>query len=171
MHAGQNTKMKPGAVRACVITVGVGSIISSILLIGPLQRLLSYEFDWPSILFVGRYYASFAFVPPLAIPLAMWAACRSLAKIESLDVITRWRSAAGRIVLAAVIFHFLLVALFEYLNYLASPNKDLLEIEPIIVSWMFKSLIRWLFITLPLSLICATIFWRVTKFPEDVSVF
>jgi len=29
----------------------------------------------------------------------------------------------------------------------------------------------WFGLTLPFTLLCATIFWRATKFPEDVSVF
>ena len=29
----------------------------------------------------------------------------------------------------------------------------------------------WIVFTLPLSLICATIFWKLTKFPDDPIVF
>jgi len=168
MHAGQNTKMKRGVIWACAIPMGLGVIAATLFVTGVVQWTPNRG---------GLYWR---YLPPewllaygliLVPPLSAWLTCRSLAKIESVEKISRWKSLAGRVLLSAAFVQLFLTALYAFVIYASSVNRAILVVESIIFGWFVKNLICWIFITLPLSLICATIFWRVTKFPEDTSVF
>jgi len=168
MHAGQNTKMKRGAVWACAIPMGLGVIAVILFVTGVVQWTPNRG---------GTYWRN---LPPewvlaygliLVPPLSAWLACRSLAKIESVERISRWRSSAVRVLLSATFVQFLLTALYNFGLYVFSVNRAILVVEPIIVGWLVKNLICCLLITLPLSLLCATIFWKAAKFPADTNVF
>lgn len=168
MHAGQHTDMKRSAIWACAIPMGLGIIAVTLFVTGVVQ--------WTP----NRGGMNWSYLPPewvlaygliLVPPLSAWLTCRSLAKIKSVERISHWRSSAARVLLSAVLIQLVLTALYTFGTYAASVNRDLLVVDPIIFRWLFKNLICWLLITLPLSLICATIFWRITKFPKDTSVF
>jgi len=161
MHAGQNTDMRPGAIWACVIPMGLGVLCLATLLRDPI--------------FHGSFrYSIFPISFLLVAPLSAWLACRRLRRLTDMKQLSRWRSSffAGlgstslvQLIIAAVLTCVLLgaVAIGGLRN-----GEDW---SYIIGNSLFFNALIWVNITLPLTAICATIFWRVTKFPDDRSVF
>ena len=175
MHVGKNTKMLRGAVWACVIPVGLG-LIGLAFIIYDMTFFQQKKFLVRTHHYVTRpVVACFIF----GTPLAAWVACWRLRKIDSISKLRRWRSSAAAgligatlVHIAAVVLYSVYVALFVHLTGggydMSQPDGEILKI---VFGMLAGNLIPWAIITLPLSLICATIFWRVTKFPDDRGVF
>ena len=175
MEALQNTEMRRGAIWASAIPVGIGAVGLVFLFWLVMPNALDGEFHGEFILIFFPIIACFLFGAPLSV----WLACRSLMKINSVEKRAQWRSFAGRLICAASGVH--LVSAFFYtvgaviINEKAISSAlyigdDISSLAMIVVSAVMNVGI-WIIITLPLSLISATIFWKVTKFPEDASVF
>ena len=173
MHAGQNTDMKRGAIAASILPMGLG--ILGLLAIGA-NSPFTYD---------GRDFSNSPHFMTLPVamcfffgtPLAAWLSCLWLRKIGPLEKIRRWRASAWRgltcasaVHLGACLFYTMLSAKFffgETAGFQSSGN----ELFSIIFMSAFINAGLWVIITLPFSIFCATIFWRVTKFPDDTSVF
>jgi len=174
MNAGQNTKMLRGAIWACVIPVGLGLIGLGFTIFD----LMFYE----QKKFIVRTHHFFtrpvvlSFI--LGTPLAAWIACRHLRTINSAEKLSRWRRSPFEGLVGATLAHFGAVCLYVICVWLfvdlTGGGYDMSQRDVGVLEIGFKMLtfntVLWLFITLPLSLICATIFWRVTKFPDDPTV-
>lgn len=175
MTAGQDTKMLRGAIWACVLPMALGFMLLAFII----YDLVFYM----QLRFIVRTHHFFTqptaacFI--LGTPLAAWLACWYLKKFINRAKLRYWRSSALAALLGATSVHFVaaityavVVALFVDMSgggYDSSQyDKGFWDI---FFSMMTFHWVIWLFITLPLSLICATIFWRVTKFPKDTSVF
>lgn len=171
MHAGEQVKMKRGAIWACVIPVGIGIIIS-VFEISRLPETMSWndfnvmEFHWT---------LPFAACFILGAPLAAWIACRRLRQADDATKLRRWKTVAGAGLRAASGVHFSAATLYSILTYwlidlLAGAEVEQWEKTETMAFSAIGNVILWIFITLPLTLLCATIFWKVTKFPDDTSV-
>jgi len=171
MNAGKETKMLRGAVWACAIPMGLGFLF----LLQTLFEASASQSGSDTVdvfLIMGPILFCFIF----GTPLSAWLSCRSLKKIEGLKELTLWRNSAKRGFLSATfvqisvaIVHVGLVS--AYLSGLEADqswktNQDDGLAEILMVSIIFNFML-WVIVTLPLSLICATIFWRITKFPKD----
>lgn len=171
MNAGKQTKMLRGAVWACVIPVGLG-VIGLILLLKEVVLVASVNADYWSDIFLSLPIIA-CFI--LGAPLSAWLACRSLKKIQAAEILSRWRSSASRGVLSASFVHLvwssLYIAgfLFFILKINSGSQRDSFSI--MLLGFTATNLFIWLIITLPLSLLCSTIFWKITKFPENTDVF
>jgi len=180
MKAGQETKMLRGAIWACVIPVGIGLI----LLVIALFSLRSPAVPSGALYMNSRDFLAFLPIAACFIfgaPLSAWLACRSLRKINSINKISLWRSSALRGVLSASLIHVVSALLYIISvsviilgdNYVSFSKRDQAynPLPDLFIGSAIINLVLWVIITLPLALICATIFWRVTKFPQDTSVF
>lgn len=179
MHAGQNTKMKRGAIWACAIPVGLGVIGAILLGMYLMQVVPSGAGIMENILVTVPIIGCFIF----GAPLSAWLACRSLAKINDANRLSRWWASVVRGLLSASLVHLiwsgLYIAGFVIIIATSDPiswnslqdNPGLGTMPAIILGFVIMDLILWIIITLPLSLLCATIFWKVTKFPDDTNVF
>lgn len=173
MHAGQNTHMKRGAIAACVLPMGLGLL--GLILIG-LDSPFTYD---------NPYFSNSPHFMTLPIalcfffgtPLAAWLACRRLRKITSIEKIRLWRTSAWRGLVCASAVQFVACVFYTFLSgkfFIYRPNEfertgD--ELFSLLFMSGFINAGLWVILTLPFSLLCATIFWRVTKFPDDTSVF
>lgn len=178
MHAGRQTKMKRGAIWACVIPVGLGVIGLSLLLLDVAQRASIGAKYWDHILILLPIIACFI----LGAPLSAWLACRNLKKINSFEKLSLWRSSASRGLLSAGLVHLVWSTLYIIVVVIIILNLDSQAFGnsfdrpgnpffSMLLGFTMMNLFLWLFITLPLSLLCATIFWKVTKFPDNTDVF
>jgi hypothetical protein len=165
MHAGQNVKMMPGAVAACALPMALGLLFTGLILVG------------------GNSNERFMTLPIalcflFGTPLSAWLACRRLRNIKDPKRLSKWGVNFWAGLKWATLIH-LSSALLYTLGFfvVTSLDNDVMATahENVIFSILFMSgfinAILWCVLTLPFSLLCATIFWRVTKFPEDVSVF
>lgn len=169
----QSTNMRAGAIWACALPITLG-VIGIILLIPTVSPL-----PWGKA-FIGPLY--FIILPILACfslgsPLAAWLACRQLHKISDVEKIWWWQTSAWQGLKAATWVHFI-AALFYSLAFAIyflleskTPGSNLSQFATLLLTSAMINLCLWVIITLPLSLVCATIFWRVAKLPEDTSVF
>ena len=164
-------KMKRGAIWACVIPVGIGLIGLGLIIVD-----LMY-FQQKRYLVRTHHYVTRPIVACFIFgtPLAAWIACLRLRKIQSAKRLRRWQSSAlsgligsTLVNIGAVCLYAIFVALFVDLTGggydQSQPDGEILKI---MFGFLAASIIPWVIITLPLSLLCATIFWRVTKFPLD----
>lgn len=171
--AGQDTKMLRGAIWACAIPMGIGLISLFFILIDlpPNGRHQNFESSLSFILL------------PIALcflfgtPLAAWLACLRLRRVKDSAILRRWHMSAWWGLLSATAVHFgaslfyTILSMFLFFPNIGTsspPDNDVVLI--IFLSAMLNGML-WVTITLPLSIICATIFWRVTKFPEGRNVF
>ena len=176
MNAGRETKMLRGAIWACAIPMGLG-FLGLILTLFSLPNNPAFTRGQP---FSSTGYF---FTLPIVLcfifgtPLAAWLACLRLRRVAELAKLQRWRMPAWWGLLSATAVHFgasLIYTIFAMALFMAdsgvaaAPENDAALL--LFMSLMMNTML-WVIITLPLSLICATIFWRVTKFPEDRSVF
>ena len=172
MNAGRETKMLPGAVWACAVPMGLGLISTFFILIDPSSNYPNRNSGDLTIILL-----------PIALcflfgtPLSAWLACLRLRRVKDLVKLRRWRMSAWWGLVSATAVHFgasllysVLAGLFFFPNYDQAGTSESDMALIIFMSLMLNGML-WVIITLPLSLICATIFWRVTKFPEDRSVF
>jgi len=165
--------MLRGAVWACALPLGLGLIGLAFFI----HDLMAYQ--QPRFLVRSHHYVT---RPLLACflfgtPLAAWIACSRLRKIQSVEKRRRWRSSAISGLIGSTLVHFgavliysICVALFVDLTG-GGYNQSQADvgIVEVVLEMLAFNLIPWILIILPLSLICATIFWRVTKFPEQLS--
>jgi len=169
MHAGQNTKMLRGAIWAFALPASLGLSAFLFFQIEPILAHLSL-------------FSVFAIYFILGSALSAWLATRRLKRIERLEKLKRWRTSfiagltAGsliHLVSTFLLIAFQLVTIYSLknsddgfgLNYNAVYNSE--RVLSILANLSSASLYFWFIVTLPLSLICATIFWRVTKFQEN----
>lgn len=163
MHAGQNVKMMPGAVAACVLPMGL--LFTGLILAG------------------GHSNERFMTLPIalcflFGTPLSAWLACRRLRNIKDAKRLKRWGTIfwaglkwsslvhIGAATLYTISFS---VVRLNEMGAVSALGGD--ELFSIAFMSGFINAMLWGVLTLPFALLCATIFWRVTKFPEDVSVF
>ena len=170
--------MLRGAIWACVIPVGLG-VIAAILLFLSLAPLVSTgaALTGDSLIVLAPILACFIF----GTPLTAWLACRSLAKISSADRLSNWKSSASRGFLNASLVHFIWASLYtigvafvmlkSQQSFFPDVDQGFSMMGGVFVTALVMNLMAWVIITLPLSLLCATIFWKVTKFPADTDVF
>lgn len=173
MHTGLNTNMKRGAIAACALPMALGFL--GLIAIGANSPFTYDGRDFSNSQHFMTLPIALCFV--FGTPLAAWLSCLWLRKTASFEKIRRWRTAAWRGLVCASAVHFgaclfytILSAKFffgETAEFQSSGN----EVFSIIFMSAFINAGLWAIITLPFSLLCATIFWRVTKFPDDTSVF
>lgn len=170
MHAGKQVKMQRGAFWACAIPVGLGLVGLIIILMAALHRL-SLEVNDPDLdlglLMISPIVALFILGPPLA----AYLTGRSLTKITSAEKLSRWRSSAGRGVLFGALIHVVWAILYTIGAKSISTSAEYDDWLVVIGVSVILNIGVWCLVILPLSLICATIFWRVTAFPKNTSVF
>lgn len=165
MNARKTVKMIPGALAACALPMGLGFLFTGLLLFGGNR----------SDLFMGLPVAlCFLF----GTPLSAWLACAGLRKIDDPARLRRWGTSfmAGLKwsttihFMSALIYTvgFLVVTSDQYYSEGASGGNEAFSI---LIMSGFMNMMLWCLLTLPFALICSSIFWGVTKFPEDVSVF
>jgi len=165
MRAGQEIKMLPGAVAACALPVGLG-LLATVGLLSSAQ---------PGGFFM-TLPVSLCFV--FGAPLSAWLACRRLRKIDDPVRLAWWRSSiwAGLLWSSFVHFSAALVYTVVFTIWAARDSGQSwsgMDQDLFGVFFMsgFINIGLWCVLTLPFALICATIFWKVTTFPEDVNVF
>jgi len=156
MQAGQNTDMRRGAVAACVIPMGLG-------LLSLISLLISPNFSGP--FHYSVFPISFLFVAPLT----AWLACRRLKRLSDLKQLSRWRTSFFAGLGSASLVQFTIAAILTTILLIVVMIGGLRDGA----SWYYiigNSLVYngsfWLLLTLPLTVICTTIFWCVTKFSE-----
>ena len=156
-NAVQDIKMLPGAVAACVLPMFLGLAVSV------LEIFSTGRTDW-----IATLPLSFCFL--FGTPIAAWLACRHLRKAEDPEDISRWLACFGAGFLGASIVHFS-TALLQVIIIGFGTSLGPLEFLTILCAAAMIQLVLWLVITLPFTLLCATIFWWVTKFPSDMDAF
>jgi len=150
-------KMFPGAAAACALPMLMG-LVGGFMHISSARRL-----DW-----IMTLPLSFCFL--FGTPIAAWLACRHLRKAEDPEDISRWLACFGAGFLGASIVHFS-TALLQVIIIGFGTSLGPLEFLTILCAAAMIQLVLWLVITLPFTLLCATIFWWVTKFPSDMDAF
>ena len=157
----QDIKMRPEAIAACALPMILG------LMFGLLEIFSDGRSDW-----IITLPLSFCFL--FGTPLTAWLVCRHLRKAKDAAIMSRWESCVGAGLLGASTVH-VSAALLYTLGFFV---PDLIEGRPVlhyIPSILFISaginLCLWMVLTLPFTLFCSTIFWRVTKFPSDTDRF
>jgi len=170
--------MLRGAIWACAIPVGLG-VIAMIMMFITMAPLISrgVAIHDNSLIGIAPIIACFIF----GTPLTAWLACRSLAKISSADRLSNWKSSASRGFLNASLVHFIWASLYtigvafvmlkSQQSFFPDVDQGFSMMGGIFVTALVMNLMAWVIITLPLSLLCATVFWKVTKFPADTDVF
>ena len=165
MKAGQEMKMMPGAVAACFLPVGLGLLFTVFLLSSGSAADLFMTLP-----------ISLCFV--FGTPLSAWLACRRLRKIDDANRLSRWGTSFWAGLLWSSVVHF--AAAFIYtvgFMFWAARDAAINEVPigedlfSIFFMSAFINLMLWGVLTLPFALISASVFWRVSKFPKDVSVF
>ena len=165
VHAGQNTKMWPGAQAACVLPMGLGMLFT----------LFSLSLGRPGDLFMALPVA-LCFI--FGAPLSAWLACRRLRKIKDVKRLSRWGVSFWAGLLWSSAVHFV-AALIYTIGFTILTGQDSLQSgsgddnEILLILFMagYMNVLLWCVLTLPFALICASIFWRVTEFPKDATVF
>ena len=169
MNAGKETKMLRGAIWACAIPMTFGLISTFFILIDLPPNTRNQSFTTSPSFYILPIALCFLF----GTPLAAWLACLRLKRIKDYEKLRRWRMPAWWGLLSATAVHFvaalfytILTAGFLFQSYDQGAGYDQ-EVSLIIFMSAMLNAMLWVIITLPLSLICATIFWRITKFPKD----
>jgi len=165
MHAGQIVKMKPGAVVACALPMGLGLFFTGLLLAGGNQSDLFMSLPVALCFLFGT-------------PLSAWLACRRLRKIANPARLRRWGTVFWAGLKWSSFVHFM-SALIYTIGFLVVTSSQYDQVgasggnEAFSIFFMsgFMNAMLWCILTLPFALLCASIFWRVTKFPQDASVF
>jgi len=162
MTLGQKTQMFRGAAWACALPVSLGLIILLFVLIDPNEL---------SLILLLPISLCFIF----ATPLTTWLACRSLKRRDDAKYLSRWGSSFRAFFGYASLVQILTAGLYTagFLIWASAFFGSELETEVLTILGiaLYLNFLIWVVVILPLSLLCATIFWRVTKFPEDTSVF
>jgi len=164
VSAGQKTDMRRGAIAACALPMGLGSISMVFVLIQP------------------TYYGPLSFLAfsicfLVVAPISAWLACRHLKRQTNAKRLSNWRTSFFAGLRASSLVQFIITGLCVVVFGVtvimdgAGSGNLLNDLGFVIGLPLIYTGMIWLFITLPLSLICSTIFWRVTKFPKDTSVF
>ena len=183
MQAGREVKLRRGALWACALPAVLGGLYGVFATIEFLNNerevyiMRAFEF-----LVVMNLVLCLICIPALA----AWLTGFCLRRIDDPNKLGRWRTCFGRALLcvttvqfiAAIIFAALLSTTFDQIYAIlaethekaGNPPRTRSEINPIIFS-MKTHLRMWIALTLPLTVIGATIFHRVTKFPSDRTVF
>ena len=175
MQAGREIKLRRGGMWACAIPMALGLINILFLVFNPPQdEGVSLAFR----IMVGLYFTVVLIcIPPLA---ALLTGLR-LRRINDPYKSRQWRTCFRWSLLNATLVHFLMAIIFAAFfvgvsHYMYSKS--------VIYPWELRgldisnfrgsvslSLKTWVFLTLPLTALGATIFHRVTKFPSDRTVF
>lgn len=175
MQAGREVKLRRGAIWACAIPMALGLINILFLVFNPPQDegvLLAFS------IMVGLYFTVVLICIP---PLAAFLTGLRLRRINDSYKLKQWRTCFQWGLLNATLIHFLITIIFTvffvgvshhiYLKSVFNPLElrrlGILHFE----ASVFISLKTWIFLTLPLTAIGATIFDRITKFPSDRTVF
>ena len=163
IHAEHNTKMLPGAVAACVLPVGLGLLFT----VGLLSSALHHE------LFMTLPIA-LCFV--FGAPLSAWLACRRLQRRVDTKRLAPWRTSFAAGLKWSTLVHFGAALIYTigfavWVSHEAALSGRGLDEDLFLIGFMsaYINVILWCILTLPFALICSTIFWAVTKFPEDGS--
>ncbi len=159
MSAGQNTDMLKGAIAACVLPMTLGAL-GCFYLVGSGPFTMFGFMLWPIAL---------CFL--LGTPVAAWLACRRLKKIEDPKILSLWRKSASSGILAASIVHFIAASGYTlYFVFTVADTHNGAGLANEFFDFLLISLITniglFTILTLPFALICATIFWFVTKFKQ-----
>ena len=165
MHAGQTVKMMPGAVAACVLPMGLGLLFTAMLLAGGNRNDLFMSLPVALCFLFGT-------------PLSAWLACGRLRTIEDPARLKRWGVSFWAGLKWSSLVHFFSASIYTF-GFLTVTSSDYETMgasggnEAFSIFFMsgFMNAMLWCVLTLPFALLCSTLFWRVTKFPEDVSVF
>ena len=152
-------KMFPGAAAACALPMLMG-LVGGFMHISSARRL-----DW-----IMTLPLSLCFL--FGTPIAAWLACRYLRISKDPAEISSWASCFGAGVLGASAVH-LTAALGQILIFgigLAA-RSDVSEFLTLLFFGGLIHLCLWAVITLPFTIFCVTIFWGMTKFPDDTMSF
>lgn len=161
MHAGKTVKMLPGAVAACALPMGLGLLFTGLLLSGANRSDLVMGLPVALCFLFGT-------------PLSAWLACRRLRKIKDPEKLSHWGISLVAGLKWSTIIHSTSALIYTF-GFLVVTSDEYSgggnEAFSILFMSGFMNLFLWCFLTLPFALLCSTIFWGVTKFPKDVSVF
>ena len=165
--------MRRGALWASAVPMSLGSLLLGVMVLGWKGRSLGGLFIEEDLFILSPVIAGLI----LGGPLAAWLSCRSLRNIEDMEDRFRWRSAGLRALISASLVH-ICVAVLSIIILTEIYSNECINIRPspetslnAALAFVSIHIAIWAATTLPLSLICATIFWRVTKFPDGRSVF
>ena len=173
MSETQETKMMRGAIWACILPMALG-------LFG-----LTFTLHIEPSFQTGRSFSDslhFLTLPVvlcfiLGTPLAAFSACLRLRQTISFEEWTSWQAAVGcalhsatRVHLWAAVIYTIIALLFFFPDG-GTIEGGIIRMIFILIMSPLINLGLWGFLTLPLSLLCATIFHRVTKFPSNRTVF
>ena len=152
-----NIKMFPGAAAACALPMTLGLAFSLV------ETFSGGHIDWLVTLPLSLCFL-------FGTPAAAWIACRYLRKTENPADLPGWGDCFGAGLLGATAVHASAALLHTILlgtSVVSAPPQDFITIL-FVAALMHLGL--WIIITLPFTLLCATIFWRVTKFLGDTDV-
>ena len=168
---GQTIKMLPGAMAACVLPMVLG-------LFGAVDLFDSIDGNWrdydavtTQIIFLPIFIC-FVF----GTPLAAWLACRGLRKNGAAEALSYWTASAAHglwgatlVQISAAFLHILFLGVMSLIGPSAMGFDQIVSgLGYMFLVSLLCNLFLWVFITLPFTLLCATIFWIVTKFPSDI---
>ena len=159
MSAGQNTDMLKGAIAACLLPMTLGALGSFYIIASRIRGGLEFMTMPIALCFL------------FGTPVAAWLACRRLKKIEDPKILSLWRKSASNGILAALIVHFIAASCYSIYFGLTAAGKHLgggsiNEFFDVLLISLFVNIGLFTILTLPFALICATIFWAVTKFAQ-----
>ena len=159
MSAGQNTEMMKGAVAACILPMSLGALGCFYLVGSGPFRTFGFML-WPIAL---------CFL--LGTPVAAWLACRRLKKIEDPKTLSLWRKSASSGILAALTVHALAASCYSLYFSISTASQNtgavsFNEFHELLLVSLIINIGLFTILTLPFALICATIFWFVTKFEQ-----
>ena len=159
MSAGQNTEMMKGAVAACILPMSLGAL-GCFYLVGSGPFPTFGFMLWP----IAQCFL-------LGTPVAAWLACRRLKKVGDPKILSLWRKSASSGIFAASLVHFIAAGGYTlYVIFSAADRHNGAGITTEFSGFLLVSLIinigLFTILTLPFALICATIFWAVTKFEQ-----
>lgn len=144
-----------GAIAACLLPILLGLW----MLIAHINAVNSKD-DW----FALPIILCFIF----GTPIAAWLACRTIQKGKYPDFMSEWALACLAAFRGATIIHFWAALIHTTGNMIFSSNAapvwvGVTEFVPNVLLVIVLQLLLWILITLPLSFICGTIYWGVTK--------
>lgn len=151
MTSKKNVNMWPGAIAASALPMAIG-----------LYVMLSHaafedSSDWEALMPIALCFV-------FGTPISAWLACRSLNKQDTVE----WERSVSAAISWAGIVHFVAGVIIPLVWVLVSLLVDPVRsgVTFILGTTMVLVVaysILWLFITLPFSIFCGSVFWAVTK--------
>jgi hypothetical protein len=162
--AGQQINMVPGAIAACALPMSMG-VLGLYFSFQPAEQ---YQ-----LILTLPIVLCFIF----GTPLTAWLACRYLSKIEDAGHLSRWITSVFSGAKYASLVHLFSATLYTlgvavWLMGISGVGAvHIKDAGEIVTASIMINIPLWICVTIPLSLICSTLFWVCTTFLEDRNVF